>query len=395
MKKKVKPVIVALAIIFCLQLSGCFDSRELDTIGIVMGTAIDKAEAPEEGFTVTIQIASPSKGGSEQDSPTEKDGSGGGAKDFLNISQSGKTINFIIREMQNKMSRMIYVAHSQNIVFGEELAKQGVKDSLDFFARAPESRMSQLLFVAEGNASDILRVQPEFESMPTTMLTKMLRNQKLTSEAPVVTVFEFLCCMIRKTKCPVMPIVRIVEDEDNKRLEVDGCAVFKNNSMIGNLDEAQTRGLLFIEDKVKAGVLSLTIEDAEVTAEIRKSKSKVKPVLYENGLIEYNLEVDATIGVGDQTGTINLANPDNVPKLLTAAEEAIKNEIQSAVDQSKNLNADIFGFGEYIKRKYPTQWPDIESSWEELYPDVTVNITVKAHADGSGAITEPLIPEEV
>jgi spore germination protein KC len=120
--------------VFCPQiLSGCFDSRELDTVGIVMGTAIDKADAPDR-YKVTVQIASPSKGGSEKKEEQTEKGGGGAGGEFLNVSQSGQNINYIIREMQNKMSRMIYMAHSQNIVFGEELA--GRAQGLPGFLRA-------------------------------------------------------------------------------------------------------------------------------------------------------------------------------------------------------------------------------------------------------------------
>ena len=275
MKKIARPIVCVLLSTLCVQcLTGCFDSRELNTIGIVMGTAIDKADEPDR-FEVTVQIASPNKSSSDKkDSQTEKGGGAGGeTKEFLNVGQTGSNVNYIIREMQNKMSRMIYMAHSQNIVFGEELAKEGVRDCLDFFARAPEVRMSQMIFTAKGKALDVFDVQPEFESMPSTMLTKMLKDQKLTSEAPVVTLYDFICCMIRKTKCPVMPIVRIVEDEGLQRMEVDGCAVFKDDKMIGELDETQTRGMLIIDNEFKTGVMSLQVEDASVTAEIKKIKA--------------------------------------------------------------------------------------------------------------------------
>ena len=397
MKRFLKPVKCFILIVMCLLiLSGCFDRRELDMIGIVMGTAIDKAEE-EEGFTVTIQIANPNESGSGSGMSTEKEGNGssGGSSEYINISGSGKTINGIIREIQNKMSRQIYVAHSQNIIIGEELAKEDVKDCLDFFARAPEARMTQFLFLAEGSAGKIYDIPTEFESMPSTMLTKILQDQKLTSHAPIVTEFEFICCMIRKTKSPVMPIVRIIEDDDKKRLTVDGCAVFKANRMVGKFDETQTRGMLFIEDKVKAGVLILKVEDAEITAEIRKSNSDVKAHLYEDGTIEYDIEVTVILGLGDQTGTFNIADPDNMPKLKAAAEVAVKNEIQSAVAQAQKLNADVFGFGEYLKRKYPDQWSGVSENWDTLFPNVTVNISVKAKPDGSGRISVPLVPEAV
>ena len=393
MKKWIKPIACTLILFLSIQcLTGCFDRRELDTIIIVMGVAIDKPEK-EEGYEVTIQIANPSESGGGG-GKTKKESSGSGSSEYINISEKGKNINYIIREMQNKMSRRVYVAHSQCIVIGEEQAKAGVKDCLDFFARAPEARMTDLLFMAEGKALDVFSVQSELESFPSTMLAKMLRNQELTSQAPVITEFEFMCCMISKTKCPVMPIVRILEDEDQRRMEVDGCAVFKNGAMVGKFDETQTRGMLFIENKIKAGVLSLNIEDASITAELRKAKSSVKPHLYEDGSIKYDVEVDATVGLGDQTGTFNVAEPDHMPKLLTAAEEAIKEEIQNAVDKSKEYNADVFGFGEDIKRKYPDQWKSMEDNWDAIFPNVTVDISVKMKADGSGRITRPLTPEE-
>ncbi len=112
------------------------------------------------------------------------------------------------------------------------------------------------MFLAKGKAMDILDVKPEFESMPATVLKKTLEDQRLTSEAPIVTMYDFLNNLIRTTKCPVLPIVVIVEDDGQQRLKVDGCAVFKADRMVGEFDELQTRGLLFIEDKVKAGVVT-------------------------------------------------------------------------------------------------------------------------------------------
>jgi hypothetical protein len=132
------------------------------------------------------------------------------------------------------------------------------------------------------------------------------------------------------------------------------------------------------------------VGDASVTAEIRKAGSSVRAVLYEDGSVRYDVDVDVTVGLGDQTGSINLADAENMPRFLSAVEDAVKSEIQSAVDQSKKLNADVFGFGEYIGRKYPDQWKDMKDSWDTLYPGVAVNISVKAKGDGSGAISEPL-----
>ncbi len=386
-KKYVVRIVVVLACIACL--SGCFDRRELDTMGIVMGVAIDKAET--EGETeITVQMANPA-GKSASGSKSNEGDSGSMA--FINVSNTGQNINFIVRDMQHKMSRMIYVAHNQVIVIGEELAKSGVRDALDFFARAPEARMTLNVFVAKGKAKDVLDIKPEFEKMTSTELVKILKDQKITAHAPIVTEFEFVSTMVSKTTAAVAPMISIKSDGEKDRLSVSGCAVFKQSVMVGEFGEDETRGLLFVKDKVKTGVMELRVMETPATIEIRNAKSKVTPVLYTDGRAVFNVDIELTVGLGDQTGTVNLAAPENASAMLSAAETAVKGEIESAVTKSKELNADVFGFGEYLNRKYPDQWKDMQESWDALYKNITVNIAVKVKADGVGRLDRPLVPE--
>lgn len=389
--------IAAIAIIVTCTavMTGCFDRRELDTLGIVMGVAIDKGE--NEGETkLTIQMANPAGTQSSKSKSKGKSGGeeSGGGKAFINITDTGQNINYIVREMQHKMSRRIYVAHNQVILLGEELAKSGVRDALDFFARAPEARMTLSVFVVKGNASEALNVEPEFEHMPSVELAKLLNDQKITSHAPIITEFEFVSTMVSKTTAPVAPLVTIEEEEDGRQmLVVEGSAVFKSSVMVGELNEQETRGLLLVKNKVKTGVMQMNILDTPTTMEIRQAKSRVDPVLYTDGTTQFNVDIQMTTGLGDQSGTTNLSDPDNVPAMLRAVESVIKEEIVSAVTKSKEYDADIFGFGEYLNRKYPDQWKEMQNNWDELYKNISVNVTVKAKADGGGRIVKPLVPE--
>jgi spore germination protein KC len=208
-----------------------------------------------------------------------------------------------------------------------------------------------------------------------------------------VTEFEFVSKLVSKTTGAVAPLVKTVEKDDRVVADLHGCAVFKESRMVGTFDEKETRGLLFIENKVKTGVLLLPIKDTTATVEIREAKCKVKPVLYTDGTAAFNVEIDATVGLGDQTGTFNLADPENVNEMLGAAAAAIKEEVQKAVDKSKELGSDVFGFGEYLHRKYPEQWLEMQGKWDELYQNIKVNMTVNVKADGSGRIVMPLVPE--
>jgi spore germination protein KC len=384
-------VLILVIAMFPALLSGCYDRRELDTLGIVMGVALDSEGKDKTKMTVQMVKVS-AQGGSKKSS---KDGGGGGEEDaYINASGTGKNANVIVREMQDKMSRKVYVAHSEVIVFGEELAKNGVRDSLDFFARAPESRMTLYIFVAKGKGEDVLKVKPEFEKLPSTELRSILTSEKLTSDAPIVTEFEFVGKMVSKSTAAVAPLVAPVKDGEKQRLNVEGAAVFKESKMVGDFGKDETKGLLLAIGKFKTGIMNVEALGTSASVEIRSAKSKIKPELKKDGSVKVTVEIEEIVGLGDQTGTVNLSEAENSGALYEAAKHETEKFIWRAVDKSRELNADVFGFGESVGRKYPKEWKELEKKWGEKYKDIEVEIVVKVKGDGNGRLNAPLIPSK-
>lgn len=387
-------MIAVFAVLMVLSgLGGCFDRRELDTLGFVIGVGIDTAE--KAGNTeLTLQIANVSHTQSaKKNSKTSKDNESGNSP-YLNISGTGETVNIILRELEHEISRQIYIPHLQILVFGEDLAKNGVRDSLDFFARAPEARMTQYVCVARGKASDIFEVETQLEQYPSTAIMERIREQDVTSDTPAVTEFEFVRTMMNKSTAAVAPIVEILKIDDTERLSVSGCAVFKDCVMVGELDKKESRGLLWVKDEVKNGVLSLNVRNEQAAVEIKESESKVIPEIVEDGTIHIRIIINENGTLGDQSGTVDLVAPENLPALLEETERAIREEIESAFEQSLQLKADIFGFGELIQKKYPVQWNDhMSDHWEDLYQQIQLDIEVNANIESTGRAVKPLIQE--
>ncbi len=386
---KIAALILILSL-FPALLSGCYDRRELDTLGIVLGVALDTEGEDQTKMTVQMVKVS-AQGGSKKSS---KESGGGGEEAYINASGTGKNINVIVREMQNKMSRRVYMAHSEVIIFGEELAKKGVRDSLDFFARAPEARMTLNIFVAKGKGEDILKVKPDFEKTPSAELSSILTSERLTADAPIITEYEFVGRMISKTTAAVAPLVILGEGDENKRFKVEGCAVFKESQMVGELGNKETNGLLLVRGEITTAIMRVEALGTTASMEIRTAKSKIKPEIKKDGSVKITIEIDEVVGLGDQTGTVNLAEFDNSKDLFEATKHETEKLIWSAVDKSRELNADVFGFGESVGRKYPKEWKELEKKWGEIYKDVEVELAVNVRGDGSGRINAPLIPKK-
>jgi spore germination protein KC len=64
----------------------------------------------------------------------------------------------------------------------------------------------------------------------------------------------------------------------------------------------------------------------------------------------------------------------------------VRSEIKAALKKGqKELKTDIFGFGFALYRKYPRLWhKEYEKKWQDLFPDVTINIDVRAKILNTG-----------
>ena len=61
-------------------------------------------------------------------------------------------------------------------------------------------------------------------------------------------------------------------------------------------------------------------------------------------------------------------------------------------DQARALNADVFGFGEAIRRKYPAKSEQLLKNWENSFAQLEVELSVTAVVRSTGGATIPIAP---
>lgn len=110
---------------------GCWSRKEINDLAIVLATGVDQAS--DGKIRLTVQIARPRAfgGGGQKPSGFEKN-------NVWVISQNGETVLDAQRYLEAKVSRKVYWGHNVILVLGEELAKQGVRQAINF---SPVHRM--------------------------------------------------------------------------------------------------------------------------------------------------------------------------------------------------------------------------------------------------------------
>ena len=66
----------------------------------------------------------------------------------------------------------------------------------------------------------------------------------------------------------------------------------------------------------------------------------------------------------------------------------------AAFDKSREFNADIFGFGEMLHKKYSNEWKTLKDNWDEIYPTIELNIDVESKIIKTDLLKKPAAPKE-
>ncbi|WP_242832468.1 Ger(x)C family spore germination protein [Desulfosporosinus orientis] len=385
---------ILMIITLIISMTGCWNRRELPSLAIVLGLGLDKGEGKDK-LDLTTQIV---KTAELKTSSPEEGGSGGGSNGagaYWNVKNSGDSVFKIIRDYTHKSSRKLYWPHNQVLIFGRSLAEEGISEYLDFFQRDQEARSEVFILVAEDKAGDIFDVKPKLEKVPSINISDLIDAQAATSQSSITRLYQFVIRLMSKTTAPIAPIIRIEGQGDNRVLVVSGTAIFKDDKMIGEMDKKETRGLLWVIDKVKSGIIDINCPDSEdkVSLEIIRSKGKITSKITDDKP-HITVEIKEEGNIGSQACAENLASPDAVERLEEQESEAIKEEIEATLDKAKKLNADIFGFGDILHQRHPKEWQEMKDDWDDIFPNLDVEILVEAKIRRSGSLEQPAAPEK-
>lgn len=383
-----KKALMIITGLLTILLTGCWSAKDLNMMSIVLGIGIDQT-AELNRVQITTQVVKP-----EAIQSTSAEGGKGGGKAYTNISMSGETLFEAIRNTTHLTGKKLFFTHCELIVFGKSLAGEGLENAIDFLLRDHELRPTALVAVTTDKVADIFNMESESEKVPASNILKTLKAYQNTSQFKSVTLFQLTEQLKSETTAPVLPLIATMENEGGKKVGVSGMAVFKRAKMVGTLNETETRGLLWIQGNVKEGIIVIDSPESKgkFSLEITKATSKIEPEVKGNQIIMHiNITEDATLG--EQTNIENLANVNSLKVLEKLQADAIRQEILAALKKSRELNADIFGFGDIVYKNYPDQWQPFRDQWEQVYPGIDCVIDIETKIRSTGTLSDVVYKE--
>ena len=389
---------------FCGGCAHTKTKRELDSLAVVLGIAIDKAEEKDEigsesfgedseKLLLTAQVVR-NISISQNSSESESSGSGNEGdlgRPYWNVQVVGSNLLETLRSAIHITNRRLYVAHNQVVIISKDIAQQGIAKYLDYFFRDHETRYDVGIVISDGKAGEFLDVVSHLESFPAQDLKKLVERQKDDAHGPQCTLFSFIKDYKIPYKSTLVPIVRIItpEESDNKSpyLHIAGSAVFKDDKMVTSLDENQTRGALWVLGQVENGIIALDYEGANVAIEIIEGSGDFN-VEYVDGRIKIKANAKMTGVLGELQGSRKV-EPVVLRAIEKACAEEIESKIRSAFNEIQSNKADVLGIAERFYRYHYKTWKKIADDFDSLYENADLTVDVKTEIIRTGSLMEP------
>jgi spore germination protein KC len=400
--KRVTRIVLLLGMM--LLITGCWNSRELKDLAIVMGMGVDKVPKTKE-YRVSFQVVNPGSVVSGQSG-----GGGGNVTPITVFTGTGKNIFEAIRKASKKVPRQLFFSHIQFLIINEALAKEGISDLFDFFERSHEARPNSLVFVTRGdNAERFLSTLTPMEKIPANAITgKMKISSKVWAENTEVKIDDVIKSLVSQGRDPMISGIRLTgkPKEGQKKsnveqtqlpsqIEITGISMFRDGKLIGWLEGHRARGALWINNKIKNTVADLDCQGKKgaIGVEVLRSKTKVTTEVQSARPI-FHILIQEEGNITEVRCPIDTSKQEEIMKLEKEWQQETEKEVMGAVKAAQGKKSDIFGFGEIVKRTDPKKWKAMKNEWDKTFALSQVDVKVNAFIRRPGMRMKPSLLEQ-
>lgn len=354
----------------------------------------------ENGYVISAQVLNSAEVGSKKGGST-------GSLPVVTYKSVGKTIPDALQRTLSMAPRMPYLSHVRVLVFGEDMARSGVSDVLDYISRNHQLRSDFFMLVAKnGKASEILEVVTPFEYVPANSLySSILISEKKWAATGKVTIQQFVTELKRNGSDPVLSGVQLsgslVEGQSMENvkkinpstlLQHTGLGVFKGDRLVGWLGEPPSKTVNYVLNKVDTTAGYISCPDSGIVGfAVNRADTTLDVALNAEGIPEFSAELEIEADVNAVQCQIDISQPAVIDELEKDIEDKYNANLRKHIEGvQQRYGSDVFGFGEVLHRKYPDVWKKYRDHWGKSFKTMSIRVDADVAIRRIGSIIQPL-----
>lgn len=383
------------------------DRVEVEDIAYIMAIGLDRTDSGL--IELTCQIAVPAHGSGGE-------GGSGGSMPVMIVTVRGATMMDALRSLSQTSSKAPFWGQARVVVFGEQLAREGLAPVLDILTRNYETRRQMWVLATPGRARDVLGIKPQMENLPALLLSGLETEANYHSLAPQTTLHDLIVSTASTAEEPRVAAIKIRPTTEpvkqgsaenssqssgtmNQELYLDGCAVFRLDKLVGWLSGMESRGLSWMRGDASAGIISFNdaATGMQGSVEVLRSSSIMTAEVDPNniGASQFTIRISGEGRLTEYYAGPNVTLSDTAKKIDDIIGSHMQYEAQQALTRLQaDFKTDALGLGELVREQISNAaWDAVRDDWANIFLSVKVNIMVDFKLRRHGMTLDRLVPD--
>ncbi|MCA1063297.1 Ger(x)C family spore germination protein [Rossellomorea sp. AcN35-11] len=354
-------------------LSGC-EKNIIDKLAMLDAVGYDLSDDREHPLTVTVNYPNVTKQGVYQNK-------------ILTVNAKSSKDS---RIRLNHRSNMKFVSGQISVsLFGEHLAKVGIKNILDTYMRDPSLGPRVYFAVAEGTARELLEYQPTEGTNSSLYLRTFLEKLDSENEKVNYNTYQFIRDYYDDGIDPIMPYYKIREQS----IAIDGYALFKDDQYIHHLSPTLSGILFALRKETPKGTFSFEIAPPDeehvfpdqLMFDYKKTKYKMDVKIQDHKPTSIDISIELEGSVLEYTRDEQTDSEKAQKKMEKEINDYLMKKSNELIALTKELKVDPIGIGGYVRNKLTYEdWKKI--NWDDVYPELDINLDIKMQLVNTGQV---------
>ena len=295
------------------------------------------------------------------------------------------------------LGKQALLSHTENMVLGEEEARSGIGQVLDYVERFAEMRLDTSLFIVKGGtARDLIRGTAGKNTSAAEML------QRLRDSLPQLGAGEVWSCKdvavsLAATGTALVMAVEPVEEEKlfeergDMKIVPAGFAIIVDGALRDYLDEQETRGALLLRSVFRAETLPIDVGDAQVIVTVDGAKTSVYPEFDDTGTLRgVGIGLELQANVINVSGGGEIQSSDFRRQVEEKLSQVMGDSVQAAIEASREMDVDFLGIQELVRFEEPVRLRKMGEQWEDIFGELEFQVKAEAQLRRTYDLKDPL-----
>ncbi len=298
-------------------------------------------------------------------------------------SVKGDTIYTALKSVTEMEGKLPLYSQNRIIVLGKSITEENMADVIDFFVRDVENSSNVYIAAAENTAGEILQAKNGEEYISAGSIEMGISSTEYDARIFRMQLFTLINRYNSATKDFAMPLLKVVEKDKEKSVEISGTALFNSTKYREKISKDETVFLNMLYNTVENTALAYNYEDnKKASLNVVESKTK-RSVKIKDGKPIFNIKIEMQADIAEISKGVSVKmEQEEVEKLQKLGEEYVERETKRLIyTLYDEYGSDSVGLGRllYIFEKdfYRENEKNLDSILQNSIYEVEVDLKIR------------------